>query len=121
MAGDVDTVSDAAANDKAKETSLADFHMAEIEEYGPWIESLWEGVDCTVIEIEQKEQDSDGNDMDVEENEDNALQINHSDFNELTNYLNFRTDHNFQYPMKMNFVCMLKHTKRNGPTSLNLL
>ena len=34
--------------------------------------SLWEGVDCTVVEIERKEQDNDGNDMDVEENEDDA-------------------------------------------------
>ena len=74
LVGDVDdTVPDAAANNKAKETRLTDFHMAEIKKYGPWIESLWEGVDCTVVEIERKEQDNDGNDMDVvEEKEDNA-------------------------------------------------
>ena len=68
-----DTVPDAAANNKAKETRLTDFHMAEIKKYGPWIEFLWEGVDCTVVEIERKEQDNgNGNDMDVEENEDNT-------------------------------------------------
>ena len=74
LVGEIDdTVPDAAANNKAKETRLTDFHMAEIKKYGPWIEFLWEGVDCTVVEIERKEQDNDGNDMDVvEENEDNA-------------------------------------------------
>ena len=46
--------------------------MAGIKEYGPWSESIWEGVDCTVVEIERKEQDNDSNDMDVKENEDDA-------------------------------------------------
>ena len=35
LVGDVDdTVPDAAANNKAKETRLTDFHMAEIKKYG---------------------------------------------------------------------------------------
>ena len=34
--------------------------------------SIWEGVDCTVVKIERKEQDNDSNDMDVKENEDDA-------------------------------------------------
>ena len=80
--------------------------MAGIKEYGPWSESIWEGVDCTVVEIERKEQDNDSNDMDVKENEDDAA--NQSPRFQRADKLfeaNFRTDHNFHH-LKINFHSM---------------
>ena len=60
---DAATIAEAEEEAEVEETRLADEHAAAIAEYGPWVESVWKGVDFTV---------DDSNDMDVEENEDDA-------------------------------------------------